>query len=80
MKRIVHCKRHRRSVYHHTNFSRKDKSPSRKRHSNLPRMKKRTSETIYRSPNRLQTNIDIGKNQKNLLRLSLPVLIPQRIQ
>lgn len=65
MKRIVHCERHR--TYHrpNQNFPKKEKIPNQIRTTKI-------TETIYRSPNRIKVNVDIKKNKKHLLRLSLP--------
>ena len=76
MKRIIHCNRHRQN-YYHSNFLGRDKFRLKTSYPNLPRRKTKTNDTIYRSPQRLKTNIEIGKNKKNLLRISLPVFTPQ---
>jgi len=80
MKRIIHCKRHHHYPRHHNrNSQKKDKPLSGMRYGNkTPTIK--AMETIYRSPNRIKANGDIGKNKKHLLRSSLPVYIPERIR
>jgi hypothetical protein len=76
MKRIIRCNRHRRNRYH-SNFPGKDKFRLKTSYPSLPRRKTKTNDTIYRSPQRLKTNIEIEKNKKQLLRLSLPEFTPQ---
>jgi hypothetical protein len=79
MKRIIHCKQNHRPRLHNQNLQKKDKPLLGVRYPNkTPTIK--TTATIYRSPNRIKANNDIEKNKKHLLRLSLPVYIPERIR
>jgi hypothetical protein len=83
MKRIIHCKRHRRHRRLrrrcNQNFQKKDKPPLGTRRQSQARTTK-TTETIYRSPNRIKANLDIQNNKQHLSRLSLPSYIPDRIR
>jgi hypothetical protein len=82
MQRIIHCKN-----YHHyhqrrrknQNIQKNNRSPLTPPCLNqIPTIK--ITETIYRSPNKLNTNGYIRKNKNYLTRLSLPVHISNRIR
>jgi hypothetical protein len=77
MKRIIHCKRHRHLPRYNQNFQKQATAPLVIRRPNHVRTIK-TTETIYRTPNRIKTNSHIEKNNQRVVRLSLPVCIPDR--
>jgi hypothetical protein len=79
MNRIIHCKRHRPLRRQNPNFQKKDKFQLVTRYPNQLRTTK-INGTNYRSANRMKINGDVRKEEKHLLRLSLPVYIPERIR
>lgn len=92
MKRIIHCRRHNHDHYYKNNNFYFHKTPKPQPltrlvlYANVPQpsinkqQNVKPMETIYRSPNRYRTSIDMNCNQQHVLRLSLPTFNPERMR
>jgi hypothetical protein len=89
MKRIIHCQRHEHEHYYVHKTAKTPPVPHLVLYANLPRstlnMAKKnrtlkTTEPIYRSPNKYKTSLNMNCNKQRVLRLSLPAFNAERMR